>query len=242
MTTVVPLIRALERRDDLSADERVLLEQLPARTRKFSKGQEMVAQGSRPRESCLVVSGLAARVQHVGDEGRRQITALHIAGDFVDLHSLLLKVMDHSVVALANCDVVFTPHERLLDITTRTPHLGRLLWLSTLIDAAIQRAWMSSIGRRSSAAQLAHLICEMYLRMEAVGLAGELSFDFPITQHELGDTLGLSTVHANRTLQELRATGLLKWQGSLVTIADFDRLAAFADFDATYLNLSKEPR
>jgi CRP-like cAMP-binding protein len=242
MTTVAPLLRALERRDDLSADERALVERLPARRRKFARGQEMVPQGSRPRESCLLVSGLAGRVQHVGEEGKRQITALHIAGDFVDLHSMLLKVMDHDVVALADCEAVFIPHERLIDVTIRSPHLGRLLWLSTLIDAAIQRTWMSSIGRRSSAAQLAHLVCETYLRMEAVGLVRDLGFDLPITQQELGDALGISTVHANRTLQELRATGLLKWRGSRVTIVDFDRLAAFADFDATYLNLVKEPR
>lgn len=238
----IALIRALEHRDHLSDAEKAIVENLTGRRRRFGKNQEIVAQGSRPTESCLIISGLAARIQHVTDDGKRQITALHIAGDFVDLHSLLLKTMDHSVTALAPCEVLLVPHQRLIELTLKAPHLGRLFWLMTLIDAAMHRAWMASLGNRTVPAQIAHLVCEMYLRMQAVGLAGDRTFDFRVTQQELGDMLGLSTVHVNRSIRELRATGLLGWKGKTVSFPSFQKLVDYAEFDPTYLNLNKEPR
>jgi CRP-like cAMP-binding protein len=120
--------------------------------------------------------------------------------------------------------------------------LSRLFWLTTTIDGAIQRTWITSMGRRSAGQQLAHLVCELYLRLEAAGVASEHKFGFPVTQSELGDVLGLSVVHVNRKLQELRALNLLTWQRQQVEILDFDRLANFCEFDPTYLSLEKEPR
>jgi CRP-like cAMP-binding protein len=234
-------IDALSRRDILGEEERLLLASLPRRLKEFSADEEIIREGSQPKESCLVLEGFAARAQHLST-GKRQLTAVHIPGDFVDLHSLLLKVMDHGVVALSKCKVVFIPHENLRSITETHPHLGRLLWLSTLIDGAIQRAWITCMGRRSAAQHLAHLVCELYRRLEVVGLARDFSFEFPVTQSELGDMLGLSDVHVNRILQELRGSGLVQWQAQRIAIPDFQSLSAFCDFDPTYLNLVPSPR
>jgi CRP-like cAMP-binding protein len=238
---VSPLLRFLQRRDRLSQEEQALIEALPLRTQRFRRGDEFIRQHSRPLESCLILEGLAARLLHMAD-GKRQITAVHIPGDFVDLHGLLLKVMDHSVTAVSDCRVAFVPHAAIIQLAERSPHIGRLFWMSTTIDAAIQRAWIGCLGRRSAVMHLAHLICEMYLRLNAVGLADRHRMSFPVTQSEMSDILGLSAVHVNRVAQELRRTGLITWVKGEVTILDFDRLAAFADFDPIYLNLMQEPR
>lgn len=235
------LVTSLSLRDEIDPEEAALLDGLSFRRRQLRKGEELVAQHSRPTESCVVLSGVTAR-EVLLDDGKRQITALHIPGDFVDLHAFLLKVMDHSVVALNDCEAAYVPHRDLLRVMERSPHLGRLLWLSTVVDGAIQRAWITSAGRRSATAHFGHLICELYLRLEAVGLASEGRFEFPVPQNELADALGFSLVHVNRTLQDLRATGLVSWKGSAVGILDFDGLARMSQFDPTYLNLIRMPR
>ena len=135
--------------------------------------------------------------------------AIHVVGDFVDLHSFVLKTMDHSVGALTRCRVALVPHEFLQGVTERLPHLTRLLWLDTLVDAATHREWIVGMGRRSALEQLAHLICELYVRLEVLGQVDGATFDLPLTQTDLGDALGLSLVHINRTVRELREAGLL---------------------------------
>jgi CRP-like cAMP-binding protein len=235
------LVRMLDRRDTLPPDEISLIEGLPVRPVTFGPDEEIVREGSRPTDSCLIASGFAVRNQDIR-RGKRQITAIHVPGDFVDLHSLLLKVMDHSVSALGACDVVFIRHKDLLAAMDRSPHLTRMLWLSTTIDASIQRTWITCLGRRSSIQHLAHVICELYVRLEIVGLASDQTFTIPLTQAEMGDVLGLSIVHVNRTLQELRAKDLVSWKDRRIVILDFQRLVLLADFDATYLNLFHEPR
>ena len=235
------LIRKLEQRDRLSDEERNVLDRAVARIREYAVDEDLVREGDRPTESTLLLDGFAARYKGLAD-GRRQITAIHIAGDFVDLHSFLLRRMDHGVVALSPCRTGAVPHEALREITERYPHLARLLWLSTLIDGAIHREWLVAMGRRPAVSQTAHLICELFLRLRAVGRTEGGSFRLPLTQAELGDTLGLSTVHVNRTLQELRAAGLVTWRDQIVTINDWDGLAAMAEFDPSFLHLESEPR
>ncbi|MEW9808073.1 Crp/Fnr family transcriptional regulator [Mesorhizobium sp. ZMM04-5] len=218
-----------------------IIGELPARPAVFAAGEEIVREGTRQKESCLVTSGFAARSQSLRS-GERQITAVHVPGDFVDLHSMMLKVMDHSVVALGPCKVAFVPHERIREVTEQSPHLARLFWLSTTIDGAIQRTWITCLGRRSAEQHLAHLICELYVRLEAAGIASDFTYGFPVTQAELGDVLGLSVVHVNRKLQELRSAGLVEWRDGKVTIRDFDQLARLSEFDPTYLSLRREAR
>lgn len=236
-----PLVTSFSLRDRLTDEDQAVLAALPKRVQKYESGAEIIAEGSRPQESCVVLEGFAARAQHLAT-GKRQLAAVHIAGDFVDLHGFLLKEMDHAVIALPSCKVAFIPHSSLKVVTEKHPHLTRMFWLSTVVDGAIQRAWITCLGRRSAIQHLAHLICEVYLRLEIVGLAADGKFEFPVTQAEIGDMLGLSNVHVNRTLQDLRASGLMQWRGSTVQIDDFEKLSAFAEFDPLYLNLVRVPR
>lgn len=236
-----PFLRNLEQRDALSGEERTIAERLAARQRRIPARQDIVNAGDRPTESCLMLSGLSARSNLLAD-GRRQITAFHVAGEFVDLHSLLLSRMDHDVVAVSDCIIALVPHETIRELTETHPHFTRLLWLQTITDAAIHRQWLVAAGRLPSTGQIAHLLCEMFLRLQTVGLTEGGSFRFPVSQGELSDAMGLSVVHVNRTLQELRRQRLIAWQGDKVDILDWARLSDLAEFDPTYLNLEPRPR
>jgi CRP-like cAMP-binding protein len=238
---VSPLIRKLEQRDRVSDEEKQVLENAIGKVREVGADEDIIKEGDRPGESCLLLEGFAARYK-VLSTGRRQITDFHVVGDFVDLHSFLLKTMDHGILALTQCRVGLVPHATLTEITEKYPHLARLLWLNTLIDSAVHREWLTAMGRRPANGHLAHLICELFLRLKIVGQADNGTIQLPITQAELGDALGLSTVHVNRVLQSLRADGLVRWQGSSLTILDWDRLQEVAEFTPTYLNLQHEPR
>src|SRR4051812_38544127 len=158
MVVINPLLVKLQKRDQLSPEEQVIVEALRNTTQVAEAGDEVVREGDRPGFSAVVLSGWAARVKFLAG-GRRTISALHMAGDFVDLHSLLLRPMDHSVVALTRCKMAVVPHEQLRIVTERHPHLTRLLWLETLVDAAIHREWIAGLGRRSAVSRLAHLFC-----------------------------------------------------------------------------------
>jgi CRP-like cAMP-binding protein len=236
-----PLILKLEQRDRLSDEEKQVLQDAIARVRDVSADEDIVKEGDRPSESSLLLEGFAARYK-VLSNGRRQITDIHVVGDFVDLHSFLLKTMDHGVVALTPCRVGVVPHATLKQITESHPHLARILWLHTLIDAAIHREWLTAMGRRSATSHFAHLICELFLRLKMVDQAQNDTIHLPITQAELADALGLSTVHVNRVLQDLRRDGLIHWQNNALTILEWDRLKQIAEFTPLYLNLQQEPR
>ena len=236
-----PLFLQLEQHDVVSQAERALLAETISMERDFAVGQDLVSAGSRPSYSTLLVEGLAARYK-VLEDGGRQFTSLQVPGDFVDLHAFLLKTMDHGIVALSSCRVLFADHNRLRKITETAPHLTRLLWLDTLVDGAIHREWIVAMGRRSKTSHLAHLICELYVRLKVVNRTSDMSFRLPLTQAEVADVLGLSVVHMNRIIGELRKLGVITWADQLLTIVDWERLQELAEFDPTYLSLMREPR
>lgn len=235
-----PFISKLERRDDLSPVEREALRALPARLREVRAGRNVIGYAARVEVSCLLISGLCGRFSALAS-GARQYTEISVPGDFIDLHGLVMKHLDHGVHAFSDCQVLDVPHEALKTLTERHPHLARLLWLETVIDAAVHRQWLLALGRQNGPARLAHLICELYLRLEVVGLASDLRMDLPLTQQELGEVLGFSVVHANRTLQALRRRELITWRDQKVEILDWARLAQLAEFDPLYLRLQKQP-
>ena len=148
--------------------------------------------------------------------------------------------MDHSVKTLTRCKVAFVPHDALAELTRRCPRVGDVLWRDTLIDAAIFREWMVGIGRRSTVTRIAHVLCEVFLRLKAVGLTHGHECEFPITQTEIGDALGLSTVHVNRSLQELRSIGLIDLRRGFLGILDWQGLKKAGEFDPVYLHLDRE--
>lgn len=235
------LIRSLENHDIISEAERAQLRAVLDKEKEVEPDEDIVKQGSRPLVSTVLTAGFAARYKLTA-EGSRQITALHVPGDFVDLHAFMLKTMDHGIVALSTCRIVTVDHTDLLTLSHTAPHLTRLFWLKTLVDGAVHREWIVAMGRRSKRAHLAHLICELFVRLRAVGLTEGNGFHFPLSQGEMADVLGLSLVHMNRTIQGLRRDGLISWTNQTIEILKWDDLAAIADFDETYLSLSVEPR
>ena len=154
----------------------------------------------------------------------------------------MLKTLPDSAVALTACRVAIVPHERLREITIVQPHLARMLWKSTLIDASIYRQWLVCLGRQSALSRLAHLFCEFYLRLEVVGLTKEMSYSLPVTQSDLSDAMGLSLVHTNRTCALLRQKGLATFAQRTVTIHDWERLQEAAEFEPEYLHLGNQQR
>ncbi len=236
-----PFFRRILLRDDLRPEEQQAIVDAAGQYLEFAAGDELVSEGDRPTRSMLVARGFTSRYRTT-PEGGRQITAIHMAGDFVDLHSFVLKQMDHSVGALTDCTIITFPHEGLLAVTERFPHLSRLLWLLTLLDGAIHREWLVGMGRLSATERTAHLICEIYARLQSHGLASDHRFRFPVTQAALADTVGISTVHINRVVQDLRQRDLITWEAGMVEIRDWPALVRLAEFDDLYLHFVRQAR
>ena len=235
------LLMKLCLRDELSAEEVAALRALPGRVIDVPADKTIIRAGDLLNESTLLIDGLMCRYKDLRD-GSRQISELHVAGDFVDLHSFTLKRLDHNIMALTPCRIAQVPHERLKQITEDFPHLTRVLWFSTNLDAAIHREWVLSLGRRTALARIAHFLCELHVRLGLVGLADGLSFRLPITQIDLAECLGLTSIHVNRMLKQLRERKLADFRNGLVTIADLKGLERLAEFSPDYLSLERIPR
>lgn len=222
----------------LSDIERQAIQTLPTDIRMLAAGQDIVCDGDTPSYCCLIVEGWAYRYKLIG-EGRRQILSFHVPGDLPDLQSLHIRTMDHSLAALTNATLAFISHESIRELTWSLPGLAEILWRETLVDAATFREWIVGLGRRSAYENMAHLFCELYLKLQAVGLAGEHRCPLPMTQGDLSDAMGLSNVHVNRVLQEMRAKGLITLRNNTLVIEAWDELIRVAAFDPTYLHLRK---
>lgn len=231
----------LRRRDDVDSAEEAAIRAMMGEARQVAADQTVIRAGAELTESLLLVDGWLARARDLAG-GQRQITELHVPGDFADLHSFTLKKLEHNVVSLAPCTIIAVPHENLRKICQEHPHLTRLFWFSTNLDAAIHREWMVSLGRRPALARTAHLFCEIFERLNVIGRTSGDSYAFPLTQAELSECLGLTPVHINRTLQELRARKLVVFENRQVTLLDPAGLREAAEFDPAYLYLEKRPR
>ena len=234
-------LKKLRKRTEISAEEERAIRNAVLETRRLPADVVAIRSGEEVHASLLLLDGWMARSKDLAS-GERQVTELHIAGDFADLHSSTLKCLDHDVLTLTECTVAVVPHERLKDLFARYPHLARVYWFMTNIDAAIHREWTLSLGRRSAIARMAHLLCELDIRLAVGGLTEHNSFDFPLTQVEFGECLGLTSVHVNRTLQELRRRGLVKLENRRATILNVALLKQTAEFDDTYLYIEKRAR
>ena len=231
----------LRARDELSSDEEQAIRGAIAEFRDYPADKTFIKPGERLDHSTLLLDGLMCRYKDLRD-GQRQITELHVAGDFADMHSFTLKRLDHSVMTLTPCRAAIVPHERLREITERYPHLTRIYWFGTNLDAAIHREWELSLGRRSALSRTAHLFCEILVRLEIVGLTDGTSYELKLTQTDLAECLGLTSVHTNRTLKELREGGMVEFRGGRVSILDLPALERVAEFDRSYLYLERRPR
>ncbi len=230
-----PLIQKLEQFAKLADEDKRLLEGASRQVVEFSPREDIITEGDRPDDVHLLLEGWAGRYKTL-PEGARPIMAFLIPGDICDLHISLLNRMDHSIGALSRCKVAFIPRETILTIMKENQQLTNALFWSTLVDEAILREWLVNLGHRPADKRVAHLICEMMLRSKSVGLTSDDSFDLPLTQEELGDSMGITSVHMNRTLQFLRSEGFITTNGKRVTVTDTDRLIAFAGFNPIYLH------
>lgn len=220
----------------LSTAEEAALLDLPLQLADIRADQDIVREGDRPTQCFSLSQGFTCTYKFTG-EGRRQIMAFHLPGDMPDLQSLHLPALDVSIAAITPCRIAYIQHDAVRDLCDRFPRIGSALWRETLIDGAIFREWIVNVGRRDAPGRMAHLLCELFMRLRAVGLAEGDSIALPFTQAVMADALGLSTVHVNRTLQELRKAGLVSWKGETLIVRDWKGLQREADFDPAYLHL-----
>lgn len=221
----------------LTLAEQAAIANLPISRLLLGADREIVSVGDRPSRCATIVSGFASTSKMVS-RGKRQFAALHVAGDMPDLMSLHLETMDCDIRTSTACEVEFVNHEDLRALCENHPRLGFAFWQVTLRDAAIMREWVVNLARRPALARLAHFFCEIFLRLDAAGLARNYECDLPLTQEDLSDVTGLSAVHVNRTLQVLRASGFMTFSDGKLIIRDWRKLKNLADFDDLYLHFA----
>jgi CRP-like cAMP-binding protein len=231
-------LKNLRLRTSISPEEERVIRGLIAETKRFGPDTVLVRTGQQLQVSMLALDGWLVRAKDL-PTGERQVLEIHLPGDFADLHGFTLKQLDHDIITVTETIIGFVPHERLTAMTDAHPHLTRVYWLSTNIDAAVTREMALSLGQRSAISRMAHLFCELRARLAVIGRTNGDSFEFPLTQRELAECLGLTVVHVNRTLQELRRMGLVETVNRQLTILDRERLEALADFDPGYLHLHR---
>ena len=229
-------IRKLRARHALSREEENAVRSMRWTERRFDRSQLMVRSGEKLDHSMLLMSGFAQRCKFAAD-GARQIVEVNIPGDFTDLHSFILKRLEHEVVAASRCDVAAVPHSELGRVSEQFPRLARVFWFQTLIDAAIHREWMLVLGKKRSRSRVAQFFCEMHVRLGIVGLADGDSYALPFSQQELADITGMTPVHLNRSLKELRDAGQVSFRGGQVELCDPAGLSRSAQFDPNYLHI-----
>jgi CRP-like cAMP-binding protein len=233
------LVRKLRLSTPLDPADIAAIERLPMVVRELPDQTAIVREGERPSQSCLIIEGYACRSKTT-DSGKRQILSIHIPGEIPDLQSLHLHVMDHDLTTQSRSTVGFISHDAIRALTRERPLVADALWRETLIDAAVFREWIVNVGRRAAVSRMAHLLAEIGVRLEAIGLAEGRRYELPMTQIDLADALGLSSVHVNRVIQELRRDGLIEMHKHTVTLLDLPRLTKLADFDALYLHQSQK--
>lgn len=235
------VIRKLELRLALSPEEKGALRSTFAATREYTSGQDLLTEGERPTFVGALLRGALCCYKALPN-GLRQIVALPLPGDILDLHSFSLERIDHSIGALAPSILAIATHAAVEEMTEAHPRLAMLLWRDAVVEAAVAREWVVNCGRRDAHARIAHMLCEIYVRAAAVGLAKDGVCPLPMTQSDVGDATGLSVVHVNRVLQRLRAENLIVFGSGRLTIHDWDGLAKAAGFNPAYLHASDAMR
>ena len=218
-----------------SVEQKVVLD-LPGRPARIGNRLDIVSPGQTVDHACLIASGLVARFDQMRN-GHRQTSALHLAGEMCDLHSVVQPKASWSITALTDAQVVFVPHRALWDAACRYPNLAIAFWRDGMAHSAILAKWIGNLGRKNATARVAHLICEMGLRSEAARLGSRTNFDLPMTQEQLADSVGVTAVHVNRTLQLLRRDAGLTFKRPRVVVDDWEHLAQLAEFDPEFLQL-----
>jgi CRP-like cAMP-binding protein len=230
-------LKRLLLRSQLSDDEQTAVLRLKTRSVQPPPRRDIVSPGQIVHYSCLVASGWVGRFDQMRD-GRRQITAFHIAGDMCDLHSAVAPTPGWGITALGEATILQIAHADLLKSAVDFPNLALAYWRDTTADASILSKWIANIGRASAEPRVAHLLCELAIRVENADLGSRASFDLRLTQEQIGDATGLTSVHVNRMLHNLRSDGCISISNHAVKIIDWKRLCDLAAFDPAYLLLN----
>jgi CRP-like cAMP-binding protein len=237
MTVNIELfVRKLRSRHDLSREEEAALRAMGWQPRPFARGDTIVHSGEDLDHSMLLLSGFVFRCKFTAD-GTRQIVETNLAGDFIDLHGFILKRLEHDIVAASRCDIATVPHAEIRRVTDAFPRLSRVLWFQTLVDASIHREWMLVLGKKRGRARVAQLFCEMQARLKLVGMTSDEGYSLPFNQAELADITGMTPVHLNRCLKELRDAGFATFRNGQVELHDLPGLKREAQFDPAYLHI-----
>jgi CRP-like cAMP-binding protein len=231
------LVRRLRALDAISDEDIATIRELPISVRDYQAEQAVVRDGERPKESCLIIEGFCARSKTLPD-GRRQILSIHIPGEIPDLMSLFLHVMDHDLSTLTAAKLGFISHDSLRQLHRRRPNVAEMFWRDTLIDAAMFREWIVNVGQRPAPARLAHVMMELRERLRVIGRLEGNSFEMPLTQEEIGEALGITSVHVSRVIRQMREEGIIELHRGRVTILDEEKFQELADFDDRYLHQS----
>lgn len=232
------LINKLQGVGVLSPAQKRALSSLPIHARSVAKGEVLAREGDRPHQSMLVIRGATMMFKHDGD-GRRQILLLHFPGDIPDLQSLHLEQLDMSLAAVTPSVIGCIQHDDIRALFHKHPVIGDALWRASLLDAALLREAMLNIGQREAVTRTAHFLCELAIRMTLSGQGDGGCFLMPITQVQVADALGLSTVHINRIIQKLRALKLVDITRTQMKVRDWIGLQKLGDFDPSFLHLTK---
>lgn len=230
----------LTSRSVLRNEEQQAVLNLPWRSEHVQANRDFVQMGQRVDHACLIGAGIVGRFGQ-NSEGKRQITAMHIAGDMADLHSVVQPTTASALQALSIATIIRVPHAALRAATSRYPALAEALWRDCMVDASILAQWVVNVGRRDAKERIAHLLCEMATRLKVAPAKGEIVFPFSVTQAQLADATGLTSVHVNRTLQSLKRDGLAEISHHAVRIRDWDALAAAGEFEPSYLQADVRP-
>ncbi len=234
------LIARLQGETGISPDDRAQLERLPHIVKTFRKGETVAKVGEKLLNCCVVMSGILYRQRIVA--GRNQVTSFYVSGDMPDLQSLHLPVVDRELCSLGASKVALISHSLLKRVLANSAALTHAFWRETVIQAEIHRDWVDNLGSRNALAKVAHLFCEMACRLETVGLCSNASFRAPFTQPIIAQACGLSVVHTNRIVQEMRRLGLIEWRGHQIELLRRHKLEELAEFDPSYLRLLKLPK
>ena len=234
------MVSKLEQRGALNSGDRQATLDLPYRVIKLRPQEYIVREGDTPQHCCLMLSGYSFRNKIAGNGGR-QVFSIHMRGDLADLQNSLLGVADHNLQALDHVEAAMIPVAAIQDLAFSRPAVGRAMWFQTLVDGSIFREWTLNVGRRDARTRAAHLLCEFALRLEYAGLGLKGDYELPMTQEQLADAMGLTSVHTNRTLMALGAEGLISRTKRAIRINDWHRLARVGDFNAAYLHFPASP-
>ncbi|WP_225668292.1 Crp/Fnr family transcriptional regulator [Bradyrhizobium hereditatis] len=235
-TVLASLLRRLNTVSKLDPADISAIRSLPIAVRHWEGGRAIVSDGERPKDCCLIIEGFCVRSKTTV-RGGRQILSIHIRGEIPDLQSLHLQTMDHDLITLVPSTLGFISHASLRALTHARPSVADALWRDTLIDAAMFREWIVNVGQRPAPARLAHVVMELRRRLAVTKRAEAAAIEFPLTQEQIGEALGITPVHANRIIKQLRQDGIVDVSKGQVQVLDETKLAKFAPFDDRYLHL-----